>query len=195
MNNQRMFHRLLLAGAALAVITAGCGVKDKPASQQQSQQAPAATSQTSPAPAPSATPAQAAEPQMKSADIQAYFGDEDGNAIVAKTTKITYATDADKYTAALKSLQQSSDPKATALFEGIAYNKVTFEQGKLKLDLKIDDSGRLGSGGEALMLQALRKTLFQFAEVQEIYVTVDGKQVESLMGHMDLPYPMKRNSE
>ena len=34
--------------------------------------------------------------------------------------------------------------------------------------------------------------MFQFEEVQQIELTVDGQQVESLMGHVDLEHPMNR---
>jgi hypothetical protein len=50
----------------------------------------------------------------------------------------------------------------------------------------------LGAPGEDFFLQALKKTAFQFPEVKTLSVLKDGQKVESLMGHMDLPYPIKR---
>jgi predicted small lipoprotein YifL len=177
--------RFIVAGAAMATLLTGCGAKDKPVAQQP--QIPPAVANAASPPAPEQT-----KPQAKSATIQTYFGDENGTSLVAKTTTIAYTADSDKYVAALKALQTSTDGKAVPLFDGFTFSKATLEQGKLKLDVKLSDDARLGSPGEELVLDALQKTLFQFPEVNEIYVTVDGKQVESLMGHVDLPYPIKR---
>jgi hypothetical protein len=190
--------RIIAASATMAAFLAGCGAKDRPAAQQP-QIAPAVANASSPqttADSASTAPAQAtsqSKPQPKSASIQTFYGDENGTSLVAKTTTITYAADGDKYIAALRALQKSTDSKAIPLFDGFTFNKATLDKGKLKLDLKLSDDGKLGSPGEELVVAALQKTLFQFPEVDEIYVTVDGKQVESLMGHMDLPYPIKRN--
>lgn len=185
--------RVVLAGAAMAVIVAGCGAKDK-APVVQPQVAPATAPHSSGNANQSPAQPQAQTPQPKTAQVQTYFGDENGTSLVAKQTTITYATDSDKYVAVLNALKQSGDGKAVSLFDGISYKSVKLEQGQLKLDLKIDDQAKFGAPAEELMLQALQKTLFQFPEVKEIYVTVDGKKVDSLMGHMDLPYPIKRSN-
>jgi hypothetical protein len=184
--------RLLIAGAAAAAMLAGCGTKDK-APSVHPQEAPAIAHSGGQAGGGADVQPQTQAPQSKTAAIQTYFGNETGTALVAKQTTITYASDSDKYVAALNALKQSGDSKAIALFDGFTFKSATLEQGKLKLDLKLDDQGKLGSSAEELTLQALQKTLFQFPEVKEIYVTVDGNKVDSLMGHMDLPYPIKRN--
>jgi hypothetical protein len=41
-------------------------------------------------------------------------------------------------------------------------------------------------------MQAIPKTLFQFQEVKTIELLVDGKKLDSLMGHVDLPHPIPR---
>ncbi len=43
-----------------------------------------------------------------------------------------------------------------------------------------------------MLLEAIQKTLFQFPEVDSIDILVDGKPADSLMGHMELPHPIKR---
>jgi flagellar basal body-associated protein FliL len=189
--------RILFAGAAAAALLAGCGAKDK-APSVHPQEAPAVAHSGGQASGgadaqPQTQPqAQAQAPQNHTAAIQTYFGNENGTALVAKQTTITYASDNDKYVAALNAMKQSGDSKAVSLFDGFTFKSAVLEQGKLKLDLKLDEQGKLGSSAEELTLQALQKTLFQFPEVKEIYVTVDGSKVDSLMGHMDLPYPIKR---
>lgn len=66
------------------------------------------------------------------------------------------------------------------------------KDGQVTVDLSLPDAARLGSPGEEMLLDALKKTLFQFSEVKTIEILLDGKQVESLMGHMELPHPIKR---
>ncbi|MNJ00980.1 hypothetical protein D3C73_1604640 [compost metagenome] len=50
----------------------------------------------------------------------------------------------------------------------------------------------MGSGGEVLLMDALKKAVFQFSEVQALDILVDGKIVDSLMGHVELEHPIKR---
>ncbi|MNP82329.1 hypothetical protein D3C76_1809300 [compost metagenome] len=53
----------------------------------------------------------------------------------------------------------------------------------------------MGSGGELLFLDVLKQTMFQFEEVQSIQLMVDGKETESLMGHVELENPIVRGTE
>ncbi|KIL40083.1 hypothetical protein SD70_16110 [Gordoniibacillus kamchatkensis] len=192
---QKSTIRVLLAGAAIATVLAGCGARDKaPAAQPQVAPSVAHSSGNAGSSAePQAPQSKPQAPQPKTASVHTYFGDENGTGLVVKQTTITYASDSDKYGAALKALQHPGDSKAVSLFDGFTFKSVKLESGKLYLDLKLDDQARTGSEAEELTLQALQKTLFQFPEVAEIYVTVDGAKVDSLMGHMDLPYPIKRS--
>ncbi|GJM74873.1 hypothetical protein HMSSN036_70890 [Paenibacillus macerans] len=74
-------------------------------------------------------------------------------------------------------------------------NSAAFSEanGELALDIELPDEARLGAGGEALAIDALKKTMFQFDEVKQIEVTVGGEKVESLMGHADLEHPITRS--
>ncbi|MNY78319.1 hypothetical protein D3C86_2185150 [compost metagenome] len=59
--------------------------------------------------------------------------------------------------------------------------------------MKIPEDAHLGASGEDLALQALLKTSFQFDEVKTVDILVDGKSVDSLMGHVELEHPFSRN--
>ena len=111
-----------------------------------------------------------------------------------KETTISYRQDAELYVAVLTSLKKSSDANVVPLFTDVKFKSIDFdkEKGDLKLDLSFGSDAQLGAPGEDFFLQALKKTMFQFPEIQSIYVLKDGKQVDSLMGHMELPYPIKR---
>lgn len=188
--NKKMIRAIALSVALAAALT-GCGAKDKPAAAPTAQ-APAKVNAAG-EPKAETPPTQTQKPQAKqqAATVQTFFGDENGMALVTKQATITFTGDEEKYAAALNALKKAPDAKSVSLFDGFTFRKATFDKGELRLDVSVSD-GNLGAPGEELMLKALQNTLFQFPEVTSIYVTKDGKQVDSLMGHMDLPYPIKR---
>ncbi|CAG7648763.1 GerMN domain-containing protein [Paenibacillus allorhizosphaerae] len=191
------WHKGMAAAAVVALLVSGCG--QKPAPQGTGAIPPATSSQgsgsgntqgTSPQ-----TPQTPVQPQEKQLKMKAYFSDDKLENLVEKEVSITYKQDQDKYAAALKALTVSSDPKAVPLFKGFTFKSVVFKNGALTIDLSMSPESRLGSGGEEMLLRALQNTLFQFSEVQTFDVLLDGKKVESLMGHMDLPHPFKRGQK
>jgi hypothetical protein len=112
--------------------------------------------------------------------------------LVEKEGSITYEADADKYKKTLLKLQTAPDTSVVSLFKGITIQTAQLQDGLLTVNMTITDQGRLGAPGEALLLDAFKKSIFQFSEVKTIELLVDGKKTESLMGHMDVPHPIKR---
>jgi hypothetical protein len=188
----RLFHGVLLVSAITLSVTA-CGQKGQlvgGATHQATTEVPTPTTVVqSPAPTPTATP----EP-LKQKKVKAYYSDQDEMKLIEKEVTISYKQDADVYVAALNALKKSDDPKAIPLFDDLTFTSTSFDKakGELKLDLKFGPKTQLGAPGEELFLQALKKTVFQFPEVKSLYVQKNGKQVDSLMGHLELPYPIKR---
>lgn len=186
----RLFHGVLLVSAITLSVTA-CGQKGQLVGGAQSTpEVPTPTTVVqSPAPTPTATP----EP-LKQKKVKAFFSDQDEMKLIEKEVTISYKQDADVYEAALNALKKSDDPKAIPLFDDLTFTSISFDKakGELKLDLKFGPKTQLGAPGEELFLQALKKTVFQFPEVKSLYVLKNGKQVDSLMGHLELPYPIKR---
>ena len=70
-----------------------------------------------------------------------------------------------------------------------------FHDGVLAIDVHIPDDARLGSGGELLALDALKETMFQFEELNNLELLIDGKALESFMGHSELEHPISRNNQ
>ncbi|MMZ65800.1 Sporulation and spore germination [compost metagenome] len=79
-----------------------------------------------------------------------------------------------------------------SLWDKITLNSVRVSNGKITLDVTIPDEARLGAGGESLAIDALKQTFFQFDEVKELELTIDGEQQESMMGHVELEHPFKK---
>lgn len=82
-----------------------------------------------------------------------------------------------------------------ALWQPIEITSVELTDGLVVLDIHLPDEARLGAPGEMLVIETLKKTLFQFDFVQGIQLLVDGAEVETLMGHVELEYPMVREQE
>ncbi|MEF2964274.1 GerMN domain-containing protein [Paenibacillus sp. M1] len=125
--------------------------------------------------------------------IETYYTDDQMLDLKKSSAEITYEDEAEKYLAALETLKSSGQDDLFALWEKVEFNKAELENGQLTIDITLPDEARLGAGGESLALDALKQTMFQFTEVQSIELLVDGEQVDTLMGHVELEHPMTRN--
>ncbi|MFM9282125.1 GerMN domain-containing protein [Paenibacillus jiagnxiensis] len=209
--------------ALIIAVTAGCAGKQAapaapaaapPADEQPAQGAPAEESVKAPAGDKAEAPvenkeaeppaeAQESDATEKPADkaeagsmsINVYYTNSDQAELLQSTQEISYPSELQKYKLAFQALQRSgSDGQVPLWSESIEIQHIRFENGALTLNISLPDAARLGAGGESLALEALTNTMFQFPEVDTLDVLVDGKAVESLMGHMDLEHPIKRNN-
>ncbi|MET3207366.1 UNVERIFIED_CONTAM: spore germination protein GerM [Paenibacillus sp. PvR008] len=126
--------------------------------------------------------------------IKVFFADSQVERLEEDKVEVTFTDASDKYQQAFKSLQNNTKPDLVSLWNKIKLKSVSFNAGMVTLDVQIPDAARLGSGGEQLALDALKNTLFQFDEVNSIELLVDGKALESLMGHADLEHPILREN-
>ncbi|UNK20596.1 GerMN domain-containing protein [Paenibacillus sp. N3/727] len=168
--------------AAVMVLGAGCGQKPGAAPGNTSEQ----TGSTNGAGGSSQTPEETTE------TITVYYTDPELLELQKGSSKIMLKKSSEKYEATFEALKKSDSAEMVSLWEKAELNSSTFEDGKLTLDLHIPDEARLGSGGELFAVDALKKTFFQFEEVKSLQLLVDGKQVESLMGHVELENPETR---
>lgn len=130
--------------------------------------------------------------QVEKLEIQTYFTDDQVDQLIAVKTEIAYSGEEQKYEQALSSLQKSNDAGLLSLWEKATFNDIKMNDGNLTVDITLPDEARLGSGGEALAVEALTKQLFQFEEIQTIDILVDGEQADTLMGHVELEHPIQR---
>ncbi|WP_342561757.1 GerMN domain-containing protein [Paenibacillus sp. FSL R7-0345] len=146
-----------------------------------------------PSPTPAAT-AEPAQPQKQSQSIEVYFTDPQQLDLISVAATISFANDTEKYTESFKALQTSSNAEQISLWGAIELKSLEFKDGQVTLDIHKPDEAQLGAGGESMAISALAKTFFQFADVKAVELLVDGEQVESLMGHVDLEHPMTREN-
>lgn len=136
----------------------------------------------------------ATEAQAKKVNIKLYYTDPELMDLKEASKEIAYSDEEDKYTKAFEGLQKSGDSALNPLWsEKISLNSLKFDKGALTLDITKPAEANLGAGGEMFAIDALQKTFFQFDEVKSLELLVDGKQTESLMGHVELEHPMTRN--
>jgi len=174
--------RGLLAVIILSAALAGCGVQDKPGNNPGSTVSPT----SSPSPSPEPTPA------LKEQDAIIYLTDAELNETVEHPVKLTYEADIDLVKAAMAELQKDAGDNKLSLWKRIEIKSVELSDGLVTLDIHFPDEARLGAPGEMFLIKTLQQTLFQFDVVQSIELLVDGAKVETLMGHVELEYPMKK---
>ncbi|MDU0330353.1 GerMN domain-containing protein [Paenibacillus sp. 3LSP] len=198
---------VLLALVAMLGVAAGCGNKPTASPPENEHQREAALSsgaqqgetQMQEVQGPvngtddSGDPQTDAQAGAEKLTIQVYLTDDDMLELKQTPREIEFTADQSKYESAFEALQTAED-SLLSLWEKVVLNTVKFdsESGQLAIDIHLPDEARLGAGGESLAIEALKNTMFQFEEVQQIELTVDGQQVESLMGHVDLEHPMNR---
>ncbi|GIO97452.1 hypothetical protein J14TS5_25380 [Paenibacillus lautus] len=198
--NKKIWSAGLLA--AVMLIGAGCGQKPgaapdntpgqvTPAPDDQTGQSNNGTSNGSGG-SSTGSGSEVTTPEAKTESIKAYYTDPDMMELVEGTAEISYKEDQEKYEAAYQALQKSGNAEMIPLWEKIGLKSLKFENGALTLDVTVPDEANLGAGGESFAVDAIKKTFFQFDEVQSLQILVDGQQTESLMGHVDLENPMTR---
>lgn len=139
-----------------------------------------------------------ANPPQKSVQeqmVSIYYGDQDVSKLYEQKVNIQFSKDEEKYLATLEALKVTpNDASQFSLFKGFNFSQVQVDKGLITVDLTFSAENHLGSPGENLIMQAIERTLFQFPELDAIQILVNGKKVDSLMGHMELPHPIRRNS-
>jgi len=195
---QKMTLRGIVLIGAVALALSGCGQKPLSGpSSQESPSAPPPADSSKTTPASNAKDAAEGQPNQSNdaihSEIKAYYGDEQQTKLVERQVAINYKEEKDKYTTALWTLKKApADSGLVPLAAALGFKSAVLKDGTLTVNVTISAEGRLGAPGEQMLLEALKKTLFQFPEVGAIDILVDGKPEESLMGHMELPHPIKR---
>jgi hypothetical protein len=180
--------RGLLAVIILSAAIVGCGVQDKPGNNPENKpdNNPGSTV------APTASPSPEPTPALNEREAIIYLTDVELSETVEHSVKLTYGEDIDLVKATLAELQKDAGENELVLWKPIEIKSVELADGLVTLDIHLPDEARLGAPGEQLVLETLQKTLFQFDFVQAIELLVDGAKIETLMGHVELEHPMKR---
>jgi hypothetical protein len=192
---------LLLASAVLAIWLGGCGAVDKekggsPGGETPSSDvspSPSAESSSSPATESEVPAAPTPDPNAKRATVTLHESDSDLMDMVTREVEVSYTTDEELIAATIEELQKEPENGNISLMNKIEINSLKLEGDRLVLDIHIPQEGRFGSSGELMLVSSLRQTSFQFDFINELDILLDGEAVESLMGHVELLHPIKRD--
>ena len=191
----------LPAMLALLLLTAGCeqppnNPPEKPVTTPADK--PDKTPPVKPTPDKPSKPAENPPPknQEHALDVKVYYPDDSGMKLVEVRREIFVGDDSEKYSAAIEVLRKDPvEANLTKIFpDNAAINSVTVENGLATVDF---DGGILkgfvgGSTGEEFLIGSIVNTLTNFPEVTGVKFLVDGKEIETLSGHMDLSTPLER---
>lgn len=205
---------LIPAMFALLLFTAGCDnpgeppapPPDKPASSKPTtkpdvkpQEPKPATENEKPAQKPKEKPAMIDNPSAQSLNVKVYYPDDSGMKLVEVERKITFDDSTNKYIAAVETLlEEPGEENLTKIFpDNAAIRSVTIAGDLATVDL---DGSFLknfvgGSTGEEFLVGSVVNTLTNFPEVKRVKFLVDGQEIETLSGHMDLSIPLERMSD
>lgn len=142
----------------------------------------------------SSTPTQTLPAQ--SMRVKVYYPDDSGMKLVEVERKINVEHEGEKYFAAVEMLlDEPYEENLTTIFPRNAnIRSVTVEGGLATVDLdgSIIKNMVGGSTGEEFLVGSIVDTLTNFPEVTQVKFLVDGKEIETLSGHMDLSTPLER---
>ncbi|MFC4101021.1 GerMN domain-containing protein [Paenibacillus xanthanilyticus] len=193
---------------AASMLLAACGAKGDVGSepdavtaagneQASTEQQPAPTQeQQAEEPQPDAANAGKEAPQdaveEAKTPVTVYFTDEEQTGLSERTRELAFpANDSkSKVEAAFQALQQDGDNGEVSLWKHAELLSVKVDGTTVTLDIHLPDEARFGAPGEALAIESLTKTLFQFDDVDAIDILIDGEKADSLMGHEMLDHPI-----
>lgn len=136
------------------------------------------------------------EPDRQIMRVKVYYPDDSGMRLVEVERRINVANEDEKYFAAIEMLlEDPHEENLTTIFpKNASIRSVTVDNGLATVDL---DGAMLktmvgGSTGEEFLVGSIVDTLTSFPEVTQVKFLVDGQEIETLKGHMDLSTPLER---
>lgn len=185
----------------VALLSGGCNLGDDTTPKEN----PHNVAATKPAGKPETKPEQkpptklpVKENAKKEIELKLYFPNDQGTKLVSVTRKAEYdpTVATARYQAAILALiEGTSDKGQTSIIpHRVKLRGITLNNGNCQVDFSSEIVKNFvgGSTGEEMLVGSVVNTLTEFPEVRTVQILVDGHQVESLSGHMDLSQPLKR---
>ena len=128
--------------------------------------------------------------------VKIYYPDDSGVHLVEVERKISVEHEGEKYLVAVEMLlDEPYEDNLTTIFpKNASIRSVTVDDGLATVDLDGSIVKHMvgGSTGEEFLVGSIVDTLTNFPEVTRVKFLVDGKEIETLSGHMDLSTPLER---
>ena len=199
---------------AVSVLTAGCEEQVPPVENPPKVETPEQKQTTEPKAPPDERPDPKSEQpttqtpsptptiekgEVENMQVKVYYPDESGLRLVEVERQVEMSKGKNKYEATVEAMMQApKEQELTEIFpkhakllgvtvdDGIA--NVNFDEGLQKHFVG-------GSAGETFLVGSVVNALTDFEEVKGVRFLIDGKEIESLSGHMDLSEPVARMDE
>ena len=147
------------------------------------------------------TPAASADKSTADNDdiikVKLYYSDDQGMKLVAVTK--TVRTGKDKYQSVMEALREGTpdDSLINLIPEKTKVRSVKVADGVAVVDFSGSLIKGLGGGStsEELMVGSIVNTLTEFSEIKKVRFKVEGENIETISGHMDLSEPVTRMKE
>ncbi len=145
---------------------------------------------------PAAEKNNSSEGQRKTLQVKIYYPDDAGMSLIPVTRQIKINKDDDKYFETAKLLAEKPKEKnLTKIFPNRAKINGVLRKGDtvfVNFDGSVAENFVGGSTGEEMLINSFVNTLTEFPEVKQVKFLINGHEVETLAGHMDLSSPLKR---
>lgn len=196
---------LLLAMTAILIFTTGCDPQQQPPEkpdlpkQVQNVNEPVEKKPETEKKDKPAAPKNDSEKKFKTQEIKVFYPDENATKLVEVKRTIKFVDENEKYSAALSELMQK--PKEQGLInifpKHAKIKSVTRKDDTAIVDFDKDIAKNFvgGSTGEEFLVTSVVNTLTEFNEVKQVRFLIDGEEIETLAGHMDLSEPVKHTQE
>lgn len=129
--------------------------------------------------------------EKPSREISLFIIDEEGESLVAKKTRIPEGSMESEVRAAINAVIKEGDgtvPEATKVL------RVDIKRPLASIDLskEVSEDHPGGSTGEILTIYSIVNTVaFNFPEIGEVQILIQGKKEQTLKGHIDISQPLK----
>ncbi len=185
------YNRMILAVMmmGLLLLTVGCDGK-----------VPQGSSTSSPNVSSGAKPQTPAKPEgprpAAKVSVKLYYPDDEGEWLVG--VPATFEAEG-RYKAAVEALTAGTTEKGLiGIFpQGVKVLGVDVKDGLATVNFsrELVDKFVGGSTGEEMLVFSLTNTLTEFPEVQKVQITVEGKHIDTLSGHLDTSVPLRRDEK
>ncbi len=122
--------------------------------------------------------------------VQLFMTDELALEVVEVQAELSWNSET-KFETLFQALSGPQGDHAVSLWEGWSLIDSSLADGFLTLNLS-GPGEAVGSGIERLMLLTLLKTMFQFPEVEQVQLLINGEKKQTLSGHVDIHNPFKK---
>lgn len=145
-------------------------------------------------PKASSPPQPANPPQERLLTVTLYFSNADASALCPEQRQIRQTDEPAR--AAVEELLVGA--KAEGAFSvipaGTKLRGFAVQQGVAYVDFTQDilNTPNRGSASEVLIVSSVVNTVTEFAGIEQVQLLIEGKEVETLYGHMDLTQPFTR---